>query len=150
MHHLSRNRVRTKVGVHDFIFHYVPDGLIHFGILVKRRRMLFDFNLIFARALIIQYSPMSLKLNPYELDDYKNYQRRACLCRHACQQQVKQCPSAPLRRLYWMNTNTVYWLVIVQWWPNGSKKLFHSNHFRHMSLFCHMIIDKSIEGSYSR
>jgi len=50
--------VLTKVGANDLVLHYVPDGLINFGILVKRRRTLFDFNLVLARTLIPSQNPI--------------------------------------------------------------------------------------------
>jgi len=45
-----------------------------------------------------------------------------------------------------MNTNAVYWLELCDDDLMAAKTLFYSNHFRHMSLFCHMIIEKALKA----
>jgi hypothetical protein len=44
--------ILTKIDVNDLALHYVPDGLVNFGILAKRKRTFFDFTLVFARTII--------------------------------------------------------------------------------------------------
>ena len=44
-----------------------------------------------------------------------------------------------------MNTNAVYWLELCDDDLTAAKTLFHSNHFRHMAFFCHMILEKALK-----